>query len=183
MMQRILHDMYVEPELLAELNEEQKQILFYKIRQEQVRRWTECETKEESSEKTSSSSLREGDRKGVQWLRGTDGEVWVWVMGEGTGDRPYEQIVKGLMEEKARRQAQLEAQELWRKKEAEIKQKFRDAIAKEKARLVAGKWKEEAEDRKAAKQEEERIQAELKVLVGFITVNTIDVERMNNTDE
>ncbi|XP_027024226.1 SH2 domain-containing protein 4B-like [Tachysurus fulvidraco] len=162
MMQRILHDMYVEPELLAELNEEQKQILFYKVRQEQVRRWTECETKEESSEKTSSSSFREGERKGVQWLRGTDGEVWVWVMGEGPGDRPYEQIVKGLMEEKARRQAQLEAQELWRKKEAEIKQKFRDAIAKEKARLVAGKWKEEAEDRKAAKQEEERIQAELK---------------------
>lgn len=49
------------------------------------------------------------------------------------------------------------------KKEAEIKQKFRDAIAKEKARLVAGKWKEEAEDRKAAKQEEKRIQEELKV--------------------
>lgn len=58
-------------------------------------------------------TLSTGDRKGVQWLRGTDGEVWVWVMGEGTGDRPYEQIVKGLMEEKARRQAQLEAQELW----------------------------------------------------------------------
>lgn len=50
------------------------------------------------------------------------------------------------------------------KKEAEIKQKFRDAIAKEKARLVAGKWKEEAEDRKAAKQGEERIQEELKVI-------------------
>lgn len=54
---------------------------------------------------------------------------------------------------------------LRRKKEAEIKQKFRDAIAKEKARLVAGKWKEEAEDRKAAKQEEKRIQEELKVKI------------------
>ncbi len=51
-----------------------------------------------------------------------------------------------------------------RKKEEEIKQKFRDAITKEKARSVAGKWKEEAEDRKAAKQEEERIREKLKVI-------------------
>ncbi|XP_053535360.1 SH2 domain-containing protein 4B isoform X2 [Ictalurus punctatus] len=162
MMRRILRDMYVEPELLAELNEEQKQILFYKIRQEQVRRWMEQEAREESSEKNSAPSLRQGVRKHIRWLSGIDGEVWVWVMGEAPGDRSYEQIIKNLMEEKARRQAQLEARELWRKKEAEIKQKFRDAIAKEKARLVAGKWKEEAEDRKAAKQEEERIQEELK---------------------
>lgn len=62
-----------------------------------------------------------------------------------------------------------------RKKEAEIKQKFRDAIAKEKARLVAGKWKEEAEDRKAAKQEEERIQKELKVL--YIHTYSISTSR------
>ncbi|XP_046690774.1 SH2 domain-containing protein 4B [Silurus meridionalis] len=165
MMQRILHEMYVEPELLSELNEEQKQILFYKIRQEQVRRWMEREAREESSQK--SSGLPKGkklvnERKHIQWLHGIDSEVWVWVMGEAPGDRTYEQIIKELMEEKARRQAQLEAQELWRKKEAEIKKKFRDAIAKEKARLVAGKWKEEAEDRKAAKQEEECIQKELK---------------------
>lgn len=57
--------------------------------------------------------LSVGDRKRIQWLRGIDGEVWVWVMGEAPGDRSYGQIIKELMEEKARRQAQLEAQELW----------------------------------------------------------------------
>lgn len=46
-------------------------------------------------------------------MKGRDGDVWVWVMGEAPGDKPYEFIVKELMEERARRQAQLEAQELW----------------------------------------------------------------------
>lgn len=54
---------------------------------------------------------------------------------------------------------------LRRVKEAEIERKFRDAMVKEKARFVAEKWKEETDDRKAAKQEEEedRIREKLKV--------------------
>ncbi|XP_028845779.1 SH2 domain-containing protein 4B [Denticeps clupeoides] len=159
MMQQILQDMFIEPDLLAELNEEQKHILFYKIREEQVRCWNQREFGEPSH-----GVKKKSNRRGLQWLLGADGEVWVWVMGEAQGDKPFNIIAEELMEERARKQAQKEAQELWRVKEAEIEKKFRDAMAKEKARFVAGKWREETDDRKAAKQEEEenRIREELK---------------------
>lgn len=54
-----------------------------------------------------------GNGKNVQWLLGTDGEVWVWIMGEASGDKPYDQISEELIAERARQQAQKEAEELW----------------------------------------------------------------------
>ncbi|XP_053305859.1 SH2 domain-containing protein 4B [Spea bombifrons] len=164
MLQQILRDMYIDPDLLAELNEEQKQILFYKMREEQIKRWRQWDAnldKEESKMKLK-AKFQHNNSKHIQWLRGADGDVWVWIMGEARGDKPYEQISEELMAERARQQAQKEAEEEWRQKEAEIEKKFRDAMAKEKARIVAEKWKVEIEDRKAAKLLEKKFQEELK---------------------
>ncbi|XP_037318355.1 SH2 domain-containing protein 4A isoform X1 [Pungitius pungitius] len=79
MLAKILEDMWVEPEVLEALSEEQKRILFLKMREEQVRRWTEREEREEGEP---SKRPKKADNKHVRWLLGRDGDVSVIVIGE-----------------------------------------------------------------------------------------------------
>lgn len=83
MLAKILEDMWVEPEVLEALSEEQKRILFLKMREEQVRRWREREEREEREGRIISDNRpKKAFNKHVTWLLGRDGDVSVSVIGE-----------------------------------------------------------------------------------------------------
>ncbi|XP_069002550.1 uncharacterized protein [Embiotoca jacksoni] len=85
MLQQILKDMYIDPDVLDALNEDQKKTLFLKMRQEQVRRWKEREEKlerEGGDAESKRTKPRKANSKSVSWLLGRDGDVAVIVIGE-----------------------------------------------------------------------------------------------------
>ncbi|KGL90125.1 SH2 domain-containing protein 4A, partial [Charadrius vociferus] len=110
MLKQILSDMYIEPDLLAELSEEQKQILFFKMRQEQIRRWEE---REAAADKAPAKKPlpRKANGKSVTWKLGADNDVWVWVMGEHPSDKPYEDICEEIQAQRAKRLAREQGKE------------------------------------------------------------------------
>ncbi|XP_058381331.1 SH2 domain-containing protein 4A [Diceros bicornis minor] len=113
MLKQILSEMYIDPDLLAELSEEQKQILFFKMREEQIRRWKEREAAMEKKESLPVKSRpKKENGKSVHWKLGADKEVWVWVMGEHRLDKPYDVLCNEVIAERARLKAQREAEEL-----------------------------------------------------------------------
>nr|XP_029503193.1 SH2 domain-containing protein 4A-like [Oncorhynchus nerka]XP_029503195.1 SH2 domain-containing protein 4A-like [Oncorhynchus nerka]XP_029503196.1 SH2 domain-containing protein 4A-like [Oncorhynchus nerka] len=83
MLAQILQEMWVDPEVLEALSEDQRRILFLKMREEQVRRWIEREEKDERGRRTREQHRsKEGHSKSVRWLLGRDGDVSVSVIGE-----------------------------------------------------------------------------------------------------
>lgn len=121
MLKQILSEMYIDPDLLAELNEEQKQILFFKMREEQVRRWKEREAAMEKQESLPVKPRPKTDNsKSVHWKLGADNEVWVWVMGEHHLDKPYDVICDEILAERARLKAEQETPELRKAQPGEL---------------------------------------------------------------
>lgn len=45
-------------------------------------------------------------------MKASDGDDWVWVMGDHPEDKSYDQICDGIMAQRAALQAQKEAEEL-----------------------------------------------------------------------
>ncbi|CAK1555550.1 unnamed protein product [Leptosia nina] len=119
MLQQILRDMWVDPEILAELDETQKQTLFCKMREEQVRRWQLWDNKVSKEENGRTKFVSNG-KKQVQFLKGEDGEPWVWVMGEHPDDQTIENILAEEARQRALAQARQEAHQLRKSVEKEL---------------------------------------------------------------
>ncbi|XP_028451053.1 SH2 domain-containing protein 4A isoform X2 [Perca flavescens] len=103
MLQQILKDMYIDPDVLNALNEDQKKTLFLKMRQEQVRRWKEREEKVErdgGDAECKQTKPKQANSKNVSWLLGRDGDVAVIVIGE-VDELSSKFICSGLGEKKA----------------------------------------------------------------------------------
>ncbi|KAM7397971.1 hypothetical protein PAMA_006038 [Pampus argenteus] len=103
MLQQILKDMYIDPDVLDALNEDQKKTLFLKMRQEQVRRWKEREEKldrEGGDAECKQTKPKKANSKNVSWLLGRDGDVAVIVIGE-VDELSSKFICSGLGEKKA----------------------------------------------------------------------------------
>lgn len=112
MLKQILSEMYIDPDLLAELSEEQKQILFFKMREEQIRRWKEREAAMEKKESLPVKSRpKKENSKSVHWKLGADKEVWVWVMGEHHLDTPYDVLCNEIAAEKIKLKAEQDTEE------------------------------------------------------------------------
>lgn len=86
MLAKILEEMWVDPDVLEALSEEQKRVLFVKMREEQVRRWRVREEEEEEELRSAQSYCSRANKKvkskQVSWLLGRDGDVSVVVIGE-----------------------------------------------------------------------------------------------------
>ncbi|CAF2828126.1 unnamed protein product [Rotaria sp. Silwood2] len=80
MLAQILHDLYIPQELLDELPEDHKQILFCKMREEQVRRYHE----REAGDKMRTAINKTKKKKQVTFRLDADGNEWCWVMGESS---------------------------------------------------------------------------------------------------
>ncbi|XP_070699645.1 SH2 domain-containing protein 4A [Pempheris klunzingeri] len=103
MLQQILKDMYIDPDVLNALNEDQKKTLFLKMRQEQVRRWKEREEKlerEAGGAECKRAKPKKANSKNVSWLLGRDGDVSVIVIGE-VDELSSKFICSGFGEKKA----------------------------------------------------------------------------------
>lgn len=109
--------MYIEPEILAGLDETQKQTLYCKMREEQIRRWRLWDDKHSQLEMADD---HKPPQRRIQFLTGADGEPWVWVMGEHEGDRSIEEILADEAKLRARKLAEIETKELRMSYVAEI---------------------------------------------------------------
>ncbi|KAK3782134.1 hypothetical protein RRG08_032892 [Elysia crispata] len=175
MLQQILDQMYIEPELLEELSEDQKQILFYKMRQEQVRKWKLHDAKMDEEEKKNNKTPAKTGKKRVDFLKGRDGCEWVWVMGEHANDKSIEQILEEEAHMEAQKLAEAEAQAQREKEEAELHRQMEE----EKQRII----KENEERELRMKKEQEEAERNKSIREAQLMLEKMEIEKKKREEE
>lgn len=142
MLKQILNDMYVDPELLSGLDEYQKQTLFCKMREEQIRRWRIREQQNDKQALNERKQQMSKKKKNVTFREDNEGEPWVIVI-EPTNwsdydsddnincnDKPYDDILTKEAKQRARELAEIETIEIRQKYKAELNEIFTDYESK-----------------------------------------------------
>lgn len=130
MLRQILRDMYVDPEILSGLDEVQKQTLFCKMREEQIRRWRVREQQYDKSPLANTTIGKSPSKSGknVTFREDDEGEPYVIIIGEGNEDsnsdsdsskNTYDDLTNEA-KQRARELAELETIELRRQYKADI---------------------------------------------------------------
>lgn len=129
MLRQILNDMYVDPEILSGLDEYQKQTLFCKMREEQIRRWRVREQENDSQLQKKSTPNKKN--KNVSFREDNEGEPWVVViepaiLTDSDSDDSDSNIKKPGHEEAKQR-----ARELAEIETKELRRQYKEIITKE----------------------------------------------------
>jgi len=156
MLQQIIKDMFIDPELLEELSDDQKQILFFKMREEQIRRWKARQESEILEEKMNPKDKT--GKKSLKFFVDDDDNILTTVITDDDQDNVIAALNKKKDEEalkRAEEQARKEAEEERRKEAEELEAKHKaeqQRLKLEEERLAKEKAEREAELKR--KQEE-----------------------------
>eukprot|EP00118_Oscarella_pearsei_P002062 m.9371 g.9371 ORF g.9371 m.9371 type:complete len:187 (+) comp21297_c0_seq1:76-636(+) len=170
MLQQILETGFIDPELLAELSEDQKQILYVKMRQGQIKRYLAREEAFDKSEKKKKAKTTKKNLK-LSFMTGSDGNPWVWVMGNYGNDLKYEELVTQNDREEVERsrvEDERAAQELAQKEIEEIARKQKEELVRRNREKEAQIRREEEEKRQRELEELEKKQEKFVSKIGGV---------------
>lgn len=134
MLKQILSDMYVDPEILSGLDEYQKQTLFCKMREEQIRRWRIREQQNDRlcNKKNTTTAMNHTSKKqkNVSFREDDEGEPWTIIIEPAIYTDQYDSddndnnnkndLLTNEAKQRARELAEIETKELRRQYKAEL---------------------------------------------------------------